>query len=86
LIGIRAAFLTHGDGFPAPNQFGATLTEVAPAAPGQIARPAVGRAVPAFHRQDGEAIADAHAAGLERRGERRRGRGRELAIELEADP
>ena len=61
LMRIGAAVVADRDRFPAPHQLRAADAEIAPAPARQIARLAVARAVPPFHRQDAEAVADAHA-------------------------
>src|SRR5579863_6154584 len=58
LIGIGAAVVPDGDRFAAPNQLGAALAEAPPAAKREFTRLAGRRAVPAFHREDTEPIAD----------------------------
>ncbi len=80
LVRICPAVVAHGHGFAAPDQLGAADPESAPAAPRQLAWPAVERAVPAFHRQDGEAIADAPAVDLQRLGQGRLRRGPERVV------
>ena len=82
---VGAAVMTDGHGLAAPNQLGAAPAEVLPAPDRQVARLAVGRAVPALHRQHAEPVADTHAIDLERLRERRCGRRRQLAIEAEPD-
>ena len=84
LVGVGAAVLADGDGFAAPDQLGAAQAEVVPAPSGQLAGPAVERAVPAFHRQDAPAIAGAQAARLERPGERRGRRRLQRFVERQA--
>ena len=54
------------DGFASPDQLRAADAEVPPSSARQVGRLAVLRAVPPFHRQDAEAIADAHAIDLNR--------------------
>src|SRR5215831_18977804 len=49
LIGIRAPFLTHRNGFAAPYEFCAARSEMLPTANGKRTGPAVWRPVPAFH-------------------------------------
>ena len=71
LVRIGAAVVPHRDRFPTPDQLGAAQAEVAPAADGELRRPPVGRAVPAFHRQHAEPVADANAVQLERPRQRR---------------
>src|SRR6185437_1786082 len=60
LIGIGSTVGADGDGLAAPNEFRSTRSETLPASSCQLGRPTVARAVPAFHRQNGEAIADRH--------------------------
>ena len=69
LVRVGAAVVAHGDRLAAPDQLRAALAEALPAAPRQVGRAAVGRAVPAFHRQDAEAVAG--AAGRSCRSARR---------------
>ncbi len=91
-----AAPITSWQGFARPSwrtaaasppqiELGAGEAEVLPAAAGQLGRVAVGRAVPALHRQDAEAVARAQAVGLERAGEGGVGRRRERVVEGERD-
>ena len=73
LVGVGAAVVAHGDRLAAPDQLGPAQAEVPPAPPRQVGRPAVDGAVPALHRQDGEAIADGAGrapSGLGQRGVR----------------
>src|SRR5580704_15480747 len=65
LIGIGAACVIDGGGFAAPDEFCAALAEALPAADGVVAGIAVGRAVPAFHGIDGDAIANFYIATLD---------------------
>src|SRR5262249_9737843 len=58
LMGIGTSVVADSNGFPTPNELGPAGAEALPAPPCQLAGPAVARAVPALHRQDGEAIAD----------------------------
>src|SRR5580704_18579411 len=73
LIGIGAACVIDGGGFAAPDEFCAALAEALPAPDGVVAGVAVGRAVPAFHGIDGDAIADFDAAAIDRTEQRRFG-------------
>src|SRR5207237_4300570 len=66
-------------------QLRAADAEVAPSPPRQLARLALARAVPSFHRQNAEPVADAHAANVERLRKRRRRRGRQLLVESESN-
>ena len=85
LVRVGASIVANGDRLAAPDQLRAALAEVLPAADREIGRLAAGRAVPPFHRQHAEAVADAHVTDLEWVGKRRRtGRG-QLAIEVEPD-
>ena len=85
LMRVGAAIVAHGDSLAAPDQLRAAPAEVLPAAGREIGRLAVGRAVPPFHRQHAEAVADPHVTNLEWVGKRRRtGRG-QLPIEVEPD-
>ena len=83
LIGIGPAVVAHGNRLAAPHQLGAALSEVAPAAAREIAGLAIRGAVPPFHRQDAEAVADDRAVDLQRLAERRRLD--EIAIEAEGN-
>ena len=85
LVRVGAAVVPHRHGFPAPEQLRAAQAEVAPAADGELRWPSVGRAVPAFHRQHAEAVADAHAVQLERPRERRLLRRQQVVVEVERD-
>ena len=85
LAGVRPAVVAHGGRLAAPDQLRAREAEVPPAAAGQLGRVAVGRAVPALHRQDAEAVARAQAVGLERAGEGGVGGRRERVVEGERD-
>src|SRR5215469_5424105 len=58
LMGIGSAVVADGDGFAAPNELGPAGAETLPASARQLTGPTVAHAVPALHRQDGEAIAD----------------------------
>jgi hypothetical protein len=86
LIGIRTAVVTDGDGLTAPDEFRAARAEPLPAPPREVARLAVDGAVPAFHRQHAETIADAHASVGERPRERRLGRRQQRLVEAQIDP
>jgi hypothetical protein len=66
LVGIRSPVVADGHRFAAPDQFRPALAEMFPAADGQLGRLAVSRPVPAFHRQNAEAIADLEAVELMR--------------------
>src|SRR5262245_22787495 len=85
LVGIRAPVVTDGHRFASPNQFRPALAEIFPAADCQIGRLAVFRPVPAFHRQNAEAIADLEAVELIRLAQRRIRPVLKLAVELEID-
>src|SRR6201988_92708 len=85
LIRIGTAVVADSDGFAAPNQLGAARTEALPAAARQLARLARGRAVPAFHWQHAEAVADADRAVNERLRERRLGRRDQRIVKAEID-
>jgi hypothetical protein len=85
LMRIRAAVVADGDGFPAPHQLRAARPEVTPAPMREVARLAVARAVPPFHRQDAEPVADANAVHIDRASKRRCRRRRELVVERERD-
>src|SRR5262249_61848607 len=71
LIGIRAPVLTHRNSFAAPDEFRAAPTEMLPTSNGQRTGPAVRRPIPAFHRLDGEPVADAQVIELKRLRQRR---------------
>jgi hypothetical protein len=58
LVGIGAPLVTHRHGFSAPDKFRAAAAEAPPSVDRVLARVAVRRAVPAFHRMNGEAVAD----------------------------
>ena len=71
LIGICTAVVTYGDRFAAPDQLRAAESEVPPSADASGRWDARRRAVPAFHRQDAEAVSRCgrhqHGAAAERR-------------------
>ena len=60
LMRIGPAVVAHRDRFAAPDDLRAADPEVRPAPPGEIGGVTIGRAVPAFHRQDAPAIAGPH--------------------------
>ena len=84
LVGIGAAVVPHGDGFP-------PQTSLAPLAPKRCQRRRVDRSArrwsfrPTFHRQDAETVADPHGAIDERLGKRRLRRRHERIVETEVD-
>ena len=79
LIGIGAPVVTHGHRLPAPDQFRAALSEPPPSANRILARIAVSRAVPSFHRMDGDAVADTYSVAHQRLRQRRIGSARQFA-------
>ena len=85
LMRIGSSVMTDRKRFAAPDQLRPARPEIAPSPPREIARLAVRRSIPALHRQDAEAIADADAVHLDRLRERRlRGRGQSI-VELQRD-
>ena len=62
LIRVGPALVPDRDRFAAPDELRAARAEVAPAAARQLRGAAFGRAVPALHRVNGEAIADVNLA------------------------
>src|SRR5438552_3909645 len=56
---------------------------MSPAPPRELARLAIRRAVPAFHREDAEPVASHHAVHLDRLCQRRRVRRLQLIVELQ---
>ena len=88
LVGIGAAIVADGDRFAAPDQLCAAAAEVLPAPPHQIGRLTIAAAVPAFHRQDAEAVAERFAVnpvGLRQRRIRRRPRSFFVKRDVRAD-
>ena len=85
LVRVRAAVRPHRGRLASPDQLRPAQAEVSPAAPREVARLAVGRPVPAFHRKDAEPVSDAHAVALERLAERRRTWGRQRLVEFEGN-
>src|SRR5262249_37684852 len=81
LIGIRAAVVPDGHRLAAPYELRAADAEMFPSPLREIARLAVGRPVPSFHRQHAEAIPDAPVVQFERLRERRRLRRIERLVE-----
>ena len=71
LTGAAPALGADGDRLGAEDELGAAQAPALPAAPREVGGTAVGGAVPALHRQDGEAVADRAAVQVERLGERR---------------
>ena len=70
LARIGAPVVPHRDRLAAPDQLATALAETLPAPKGVLARIAVGLSVPALHRIDAEAVADAHPVEFERPPER----------------
>ncbi len=66
LVRVRSSVSSYRDGLATPYQLGARAAEPAPAPLDQFGRSAVGGPVPAFHRQDGEPIADRAFADRDR--------------------
>jgi hypothetical protein len=66
LIRVCASIVPHRHCFAAPDHLRAALPEPLPAPSREIRRIAVGRAVPALHGQDGEAVPRAKAIRAER--------------------
>ena len=56
LIGIGSAIMRNGNGFPAPDQPGATLPEALPTADCRLARISIRSSVPTLHRLHCNAI------------------------------
>ena len=75
-LGFARPIGLHGGGLAAPDELGAAAAEVAPAAERVLAGRAVAIGVPAFHRMNAPAIADAAAGDRHRLGQRRTLRGR----------
>src|SRR5690606_5804466 len=84
-VRARAAVVPDGHRLAAPDQLRAARAEAPPAPDRELARLSVARPVPAFHRKDAEAIADAEAVALERTGERRGAGRREYLVERQID-
>ena len=85
LAGAAPALGADGDRLGAEDQLGAAQAPALPAPPGEVGGPAVGRAVPALHGQDGEAVADGAAVQRERLGERRVGARPHLGVERQLE-
>lgn len=85
LVGIGPSVLAYRDGFAAPDQLGAARAEIPPSPSREVARLAVRRPVPAFHRKDAEAIAHQNAVDRQRIGERGGCGWGELGIEPDPD-
>ena len=85
LMRVGAAVVPHRHRLAAPDQLGAADPEMTPAARGQLARTAVDGAVPAFHRQDAEAIADADAADVDGLSQRRLSGAWRVVVELQRE-
>src|SRR5262249_43377086 len=66
LIWIGPAVALDGESLAAPNELAAAFAKMLPTADCVFTRPAVGRAVPAFHRMNAPAVADAESADIER--------------------
>ncbi len=81
LRGVAAPVVTHGRRLAAPDELRPARAEPPPAPPRQLARRALGRAVPALHGQDAEAIRHPQAVLLERPAEGRRARRRQRLVE-----
>ena len=73
LVHVRPPVGAHGHGLGAADQLGAARAEALPASLHLLGDAAGGRAVPAFHRMDGDAVADGLAVDL-RAGDRLRQR------------
>ena len=58
LIGVGASLMSDCNRFPTPDQFCATDTKALPAPKGVLAGATLCATIPAFHRQNGEAIAN----------------------------
>src|SRR5690606_32152994 len=65
LVRARTPVVPDGRGFTAPDELRSAQAEALPATPRVFAGPAVARAVPAFHRQHAEPVADAHAVDID---------------------
>src|SRR5687767_849308 len=70
LIRIRPAIVSDGHRFAPPHELRAADAEISPPAPSEIARMAVRRAIPPFHRQNAEAITDSYTIHKQRMCER----------------
>src|SRR5690606_8900671 len=85
LVRARTPVVPDGRGFTAPDELRSAQAEALPAAPRVFAGPAVARAVPAFHRQHAEPVADAHTVDIDWLGERRLTSRRQVVVEVERD-
>jgi hypothetical protein len=74
--------MTDGYGLAAPDQLGATLSEIAPPAVHQFRGRAVGVSIPSFHREDAEAVAHPEAGNVARLLERRIGAVEQVCVEV----
>ena len=81
LMRVGTAIRANGNSLAAPDQFGAALSKMLPAPGGQVRGPAVGGAVPSFHRQHTKSIPDWKTVELIRLLERRFRAVAQLAIE-----
>ena len=66
LIGVGPAVMPDSNSFTPPDKLCATQAEPAPASANKIVWPAIGFRIPAFHGQDGKAIAHGFRARKKR--------------------
>src|SRR5262245_16457369 len=86
LIRISPSFPANRYRFASPYQLCSTCSETLPAAHRQFGGPAVGCAVPAFHRVDCEAIADAETVRFDRLSKRRSAPSVQIRVARYRDP
>ena len=85
LVGVRPPVVPHGERLAAPDERRAAHAEVLPSTPRQFGGPPLRRPVPAFHRQNAEAIAGREPATRAGTGERRAAVGLHVLIERDDD-
>src|SRR5436190_737366 len=83
LIRIRTTVMAYGDRLAAPHELRAARSEMTPPPAREVARLAVSCAVPPFHRQNAETVANAHTVHVQRLRQRRRRRRGEIVIEFQ---
>src|ERR1043166_2974020 len=85
LIGVGASVMAHRYCFATPDQLRTARAEATPTAKRQLSRPSIRRSVPAFHRLDGETIAQNKAIDLQRLHQRRSITGDEILVTRNRD-
>src|SRR5262249_42529203 len=86
LVWVRAAVMSDGDRFAAPDDLRAALSEVRPSPPCEVGWAAFRRAVPALHREDAPPVPGGEPRGSVRKrcSERRGAAGRQRRFETES--